>query len=291
MTQVGTGDYRYEVIRDFLKMPPGESLGIVSRVATDSQDRIYVFQRKNPPVVVFDPDGKYLGAWGSGEVTDPHGLKIVDDIVYTTDRSDSVAKSFSLDGKPLLELGQRGVHSNTGCTGSPWLAERAAGPFNHPTEMIAHPNGAIYVTDGYRNARVHRFTPEGRLVESWGTPGHGQGEFHLPHSIAFDPDGNLYVADRSNKRVQIFTPEGDFRGMWTGMGGPNDITRGKDGNFYIAEQEDGDKPAYVCVRDAKGNVLARMESRHVHGVGVDSQGNVYAGLTVDRSVDKFVRLR
>jgi len=240
---------------------------------------------------VFDPDGKYLGAWGSGEVTDPHGLKIVDDIVYTTDRSDSVAKSFSLDGKPLLELGQRGVHSDTGCTGSPWLAERAAGPFNHPTEMIAHPNGAIYVTDGYRNARVHRFTPDGRLVESWGTPGHGQGEFHLPHSIAFDPDGNLYVADRSNKRVQIFTPEGDFRGMWTGMGGPNDITRGKDGNFYIAEQEDGDKPAYVCVRDAKGNVLARMESRHVHGVGVDSQGNVYAGLTVDRSVDKFVRLR
>jgi hypothetical protein len=75
MTQIGTGDYRYEVIRDFLKMPPGESLGIVSRVATDSQDRIYVFQRKNPPVVVFDPDGKYLGSWGSGEVTDPHGLK------------------------------------------------------------------------------------------------------------------------------------------------------------------------------------------------------------------------
>jgi len=291
MTQIGTGDYRYEVIRDFLKMPPGESLGIVSRVATDSQDRIYVFQRKNPPVVVFDPDGKYLGSWGSGEVTDPHGLKIIADVVYTTDRSDSVAKSFTLDGKPLLELGQRGVHSDTGCTGSPWLAERAAGPFNHPTEMAAHPNGAIYVTDGYCNARVHRFTSDGRLVASWGTPGHGQGEFHLPHSIAFDPDGKLYVADRSNKRIQIFTPDGEYLGMWTGMGGPNDVTRGKDGNFYIAEQEDGGKPAYVCVRDPHGNVLARMESRHVHGVGVDSHGNVYAGLTVDRSVDKFIRVR
>jgi hypothetical protein len=77
--------------------------------------------------------------------------------------------------------------------------------------------------------------------------------------------------------------------MWTGMGGPNDITRGDDGTFVIAEQEDGDKPAYVCVRDAGGNVLARMESRHVHGVGVDSRGDIYAGLTVDRSVDKFVR--
>jgi DNA-binding beta-propeller fold protein YncE len=289
MTQAGAGSRTYELIRDFLKLPNGERFGLVSRVATDSQDRVYVFQRKNPPVVVFDRDGNFLTAWGTGEVTDPHGLKIVDDVVYTTDRSDSVAKSFTLDGKVLLALGQRGVHSDTGCTGSPWLAQRAAGPFNHPTEMIPHPNGDIYVTDGYRNARVHRFTSAGALVTSWGTPGHAPGEFHLPHSIAIEPEGKLYVADRSNKRIQIFSPDGDFLGQWTGMGGPNDITRARDGTFVIAEQEDGDKPAYVCVRDAEGNVLARMASRHVHGAGVDSRGDVYAGLTVDRSVDKFVR--
>ncbi len=289
MTQVGTGKYTYELIRDFPKLPAGESLGMVSRVATDSQDRVYVFQRKDPPVVVFDRDGKYLGAWGSGEVTDPHGLKIIDDVVYTTDRSDSVAKSFTLDGKPLLALGTRGVHSDTGQVGTNWLAERAAGPFNHPTEMIAHPNGDIYVTDGYRNARVHRFTRDGRLVKSWGTPGHGPGQFHLPHSIAFDDTGKLYVADRANKRIQIFTPDGDFLGQWTGMGGPNDITRGKDGNFYIAEQEVDGKPAQVCVRDGQGNVLVRFDSRHDHGVGVDSRGDIYAGLTTERSVDKFVR--
>jgi len=289
MTQVGNGDYTYEPIRNFPKLPAGQSFGMISRVATDSQDRIYVFQRKDPPVVVFDRDGNYLGAWGSGEVRDPHGLKIVDDVVYTTDRSDSVAKSFTLNGKVLLALGTPGVHSDTGCTGSPWLAQRAAGPFNHPTEMIVHPNGDIYVTDGYRNARVHRFTRDGQLVTSWGTPGKAPGEFHLPHSIAFDPDGRLYVADRANKRIQIFTPDGDYLGEWTGMGGPNDITRGKDGCYYIAEQEDGGKPAYVCVRDANGTVLVRLESRHVHGVGVDSRGDIYAGLTVDRSVDKFVR--
>src|SRR5271166_2960931 len=269
MTQTETDKYTYELIRDFCKLPAGQSFGLVSRVAADAQDRIYVFQRKNPPVVIFDRDGKYLGAWGSGEVTDPHGLKIV-------------------DGKVLLELGTRGQHSDTGHV-SNWLAERAAGPFNHPTEMIAHPNGDIYVTDGYRNARVHRFTRDGRLVKSWGTPGKGEGQFHLPHSIAFDPDGKLYVADRSNKRIQIFSPDGDFLGQWTGMGGPNDVTRGKDGNFYIAEQEDDGKPAYVCVRDGQGTVLARMESRHVHGVGVDSRGDIYAGLTQERSVDKFVR--
>ena len=289
MAQIGTGKYSYELIPDFLKLPAGQSFGMVSRVATDAQDRVYVFQRTDPPIVVFDREGKYLGAWGSGAVTDPHGLKIVGDVAYTTDRSDSVARSFTLDGKPLLELGQRGEHSDTGKVGTNWLAERAAGPFNHPTEMMAHPNGDIYVTDGYRNARVHRFTRDGRLIKSWGAPGHGPGQFHLPHSIAYDDDGKLYVADRANKRIQIFTPDGDYLGQWTGMGGPNDITRGKDGNFYIAEQEDDGKPAQICVRDAKGAVLARFASRHVHGIGVDSHGDIYAGLTQDRSVDKFVR--
>jgi DNA-binding beta-propeller fold protein YncE len=289
MTRVGTGQYTYEVIRDWPKLPNGESLGVVSRVATDSQDRVYVFQRKDPPVVIFDREGNYLGSWGTGAVREAHGMKIVDDVVYTTDRPDSVAVSFTLEGRPLLVLGKRGVHSDTGCEKSPYNVPRAAGPFNHPTEMMPHPNGDIYVTDGYRNARVHRFKPDGQLVRSWGTPGKGEGEFHLPHSIAIDPNGTLYVADRSNKRVQIFSPDGEFLGVWTGMGGPNDITRGKDGTFYIAEQEDGEKPAYICIRDSKGQVLARLTSRHIHGVGVDSRGDIYAGLTVDRSVDKFVR--
>jgi DNA-binding beta-propeller fold protein YncE len=289
MAQTGAGPYRYERIQDFFKLPEGQSFGMISRVAADAQDRIYVFQRKDPPVVVFDRDGSYLGAWGSGEVTDPHGLKIVGDTVYTTDRSDSVAKSFTLDGKVKLSLGARGEHSDTGTIAN-WLAERAGGPFNHPTEMIRHPNGDIYVTDGYRNARVHRFAADGTLKTSWGAPGNGPGQFHLPHSIAFDDDGKLYVADRSNKRIQIFTPEGQYLGEWTGMGGPNDISRGKDGNFYIAEQEDSGNPAYCTVRDPQGNVLAKMESRHVHGIGVDSKGDIYAGLTQNRSVDKFVRV-
>jgi sugar lactone lactonase YvrE len=280
--------YKYEVIRDFFKLPDGEPFGLISRVAADDQDRIYVFQRRDPPVVVFDSSGKHLAFWGSGAVTDPHGLKIVGDTVYTTDRIDSVAKSFSLDGKIKLQLGTPGQASDTGHVEN-WLVERAAGPFNHPTEMMRHPNGDIYVTDGYQNARVHRFSADGKLKTSWGTPGKGPGQFHLPHSIAFDDDGNLLVADRSNRRIQIFTPEGQYLREWTGMGGPNDISRGKDGNFYIAEQEADGNPAYCTVRSPKGDVLAKMESRHVHGIGVDSQGNIYAGLTQNRGVDKFVR--
>ena len=290
MTQQGTGKHTYELIRDWPRMPKGETLGVVSRVATDSQDRVYVFQRKDPPVVIFDRDGNYLGCWGIGAVSQAHGLKIVDDVAYTTDRPDSVAVSFSLDGKPLLVLGRRGVHSDTGCEKSPWLALRAGGPFNHPTEMMPHPNGDIYVTDGYRNCCVHRFTRDGRLVKSWGTPGKGEGQFHLPHSIAIDPGGRLYVADRANKRIQMFSPDGEFLGAWTDMSGPNDITRGRDGVFYIAEQEQGDNPSYICIRDSDGKVITRLETRHAHGVGVDSRGDIYAGLTVDQSVDKFVRV-
>src|SRR5512133_2564521 len=121
MAQLGTGEYTYELIPDFFKLPEGQSFGLVSRVAADAQDRIYVFQRKDPPVVVFDRQGKYLGGWGTGEVTDPHGLTIVGDVGYATDRSDSVAKSFALDGKPRLELGTRGGHSDTGHINN-WLA-------------------------------------------------------------------------------------------------------------------------------------------------------------------------
>jgi len=156
--------------------------------------------------------------------------------------------------------------------------------------MMPHPNGDIYVTDGYRNCRVHRFTPDGQLVKSWGTPGKADDQYHLPHSIAIDPAGKLYVADRANRRIKVLSPDGELLGMWTGMGGPNDITLGKDGIFYIAEQEYDDKPAYICLRDGKGNVITRLESRHIHGVGVDSRGDIYAGLTVDKSVDKFVRV-
>ncbi len=291
MAQHGSGSHTYELVRDWPKMPKGQSLGVVSRVATDSQDRVYVFQRKDPPVVVFDRDGNYLGTWGIGAIKEAHGLKIVNDIAFTTDRPDSVCVSFTLDGRPLMVLGRRGVHSDTGNVKSPWLAERAGGPFNHPTEMMPHPNGDIYVTDGYRNCRVHRFSSDGRLKESWGTPGKGDYEYHLPHSIAIDGNGTLYIADRANRRIKLLTPDGQLLGMWTGMGGPNDISLGKDGIFYIAEQEYDDKPAYICLRDNAGNVLTRLETRHVHGVGVDSRGDIYAGLTVDQSVDKFVRVR
>jgi DNA-binding beta-propeller fold protein YncE len=290
MTQVGTGKYTYELIPDFPKLPEGLSFGVVSRVATDSRGRLYVFQRKDPPVLVFERDGTYVDSWGSGQFIDPHGIRIVDDVVYTTDRKDHVAMAFTLEGKLLQTLGTHGVHTDTGCSKSPYIVERAAGPFNEPTDMIPGPSGDLYVTDGYCNSRVHRFTKDGELVKSWGEPGKTKpGDFHLVHSVVIAPDGKLYVCDRSNRRVQIFTAEGQFVGMWTGMGGPNDIDRDDEGTFYICEQEADGNPAYICIRDGDGAVLAKWATRHAHGLTVDAHGDIYVGLTTSLSVDKYVR--
>src|SRR5205807_6748497 len=164
MATVGSGSYRYEVVESWAKLPAGWTFGPVRAVATDSRDRVYAFQRKDPPIIVFDRDGSYLGSWGSSAIKDPHGIAIINDVIYLTDRDDHVALKFTLDGKPLLVLGERGKASDTGCTKDGGRVLRAAGPFNKPTEMVVAPSGDLYVTDGYRNSRVHRFDHDGRLV-------------------------------------------------------------------------------------------------------------------------------
>jgi len=289
--KVGSDEYAYELVEDFAKLPEGESFGLISRLTTDSQGHLYVFQRKDPAVLVFDPDGNFLKSWGTGEFKRPHGFKIVDDLVYTTDQLDNVAMIYTLDGKLVKQLGTRGQHSDTGCEDWHTLPLRAAGPFNHPTEMMPGPSGDLYVTDGYRNSRVHRFSKDGELIQSWGQPGNSApGEFHLPHTMAISPDGTLYVSDRANARVQMFTPDGKFIGMWTGMGGPNDIARDKNGIFYLLEQATATSKPSVSVRDGNGAVLTRWEMPHAHGMGIDSSGNIYVGRTKELRVDKYARV-
>ena len=167
MPTVGTGKYTYTLIQDWAKLSPGETFAMVSAVATDSQDRVYGFQRKDPPIVIFDRNGNFLSSWGNGAFDFAHGISISDDIVYLTDRNNSVCLIYTLDGKPIQMLGRHGVHSDTGCERPGDLVPRAAGPFNYPSEMVADPAGDLYVSDGYRNARVHRFASDGHLKRSW----------------------------------------------------------------------------------------------------------------------------
>ena len=290
MTTVGSGKYTYTLIQDWAKLPPGQTFGSVSAVATDSQDRVYAFQRAEPPVVIFDRDGNFVGSWGNGAFVNPHGIYIEDDIIYLTDREGSVAMKYTLDGKPLQIIGEHGVYSDTGCEVSGEVAPRAAGPFNYLTELVPAANGDLYVSDGYRNARVHRFSSAGQLISSWGEPGKGgPNQMHLPHSLIVGQDGRIYVCDRENSRIQIFSAEGEYIEMWTDMHRPLDISQDADGVFYITERAEDGSPPQVSVLGPDGQVLARFPSRSGHGSWVDAHGDIYLALTAEGSIDKYVR--
>ena len=291
MATVGTGKYTYELIQDWAKLPAGQNFGTVSAVASDSQDRVYVFQRQEPPVVIFDRNGNYLNSWGQGMFENPHGIFIKDDIVYLTDREGSIAMKTDLEGKPLLTIGTKGEYSDTGCEVAGEVCPRAAGPFNFLTEMVPAPNGDLYISDGYRNARVHRFSAAGTLISSWGQPGKGgPGEFHLPHSLIVGQDGRVFLCDRENSRVQVFSPEGEYITMWTDMQRPLDISQDSEGIFYTSERPDDNHPPQMSVLDGDGKVLERFPCRSAHGSWVDAHGDLYLALTSEKSVDKYVRV-
>ena len=289
MATVGSGRYTYTVEEDWAKLPEGESFAMVSAIATDSQDRVYAFQRKEPPVLIFDRDGNLQDSWGNGSFVFAHGFYIEDDVVYVTDRDTSVCIMYTLDGKPIQMLGRHGRHSDTGCENPGDLVPRAAGPFNYPSELVPSPSGELYVSDGYRNSRVHRFTSEGQLIQSWGEPGKSEANhFHLPHSLIIDSD-RVIVCDRENHRIQLFSLDGGFLGFWNDIKRPMDISRDSEGNFVVSEGQVDGASARLSVLDPSGGVLSRFECRGSgHGSWIDSRGDIYLAGVPD-AIDKYVR--
>jgi DNA-binding beta-propeller fold protein YncE len=290
MATVGTGKYTYSVIQDWAKLPPGETFAMVSAVATDAQDRVYAFQRKDPPIAVFDREGKFLTSWGNGAFLFAHGIFIANDTVYLTDRDSSVCLMYTLDGKPIQMLGRHGVHSDTGCEKPGDLVPHAAGPFNYPSELVPAPSGDLYVSDGYRNARVHRFTWDGQLKKSWGEPGKtAPGQFHLPHSLIVAHE-KVYVCDRENHRIQVFDLDGKFLELWSDIQRPMDISVDRDGMLVVSEGNVNNSSARISILDTAGKVLSRFDCRGPgHGSWVDSHGDIYVGLNNPGGIDKFVR--
>ena len=291
MTTVGSGNYTYEVVENWARLPEGDTFAMVSAIATDSQDRVFAFQRKDPPILIFDRDGNLLDSWGNGAFTFAHGIYIDDeDTVYLTDRDNSVCLVYTIDGKPIQMLGRHGVHSDTGCENPGDLCPRSAGPFNYPAELVPSPSGDLYVADGYRNARVHRFSWDGQLKQSWGEPGKSEaGHFHLPHSLLIHND-TIFLCDRENHRMQLFSLDGEFITIWDDIQRPMDISADSEGNLVVSEGSVNDSSARVSVLDTSGNVLARFDCRGPgHGSWVDSRGDIYVGLSDGTGIDKFVR--
>ena len=271
---IGSGDTTFEVIHPFGNLPWGWTYGNVSHVATDSKNNVYAFQRKDPPILVFDKDGNFLTGWGQGILFDAHGIFISqEDDIFLIDRDHHEVLKFNTNGEVIFRLGKR---------------ERPAfqAPFNHPTDIgVAPDSGDIYVSDGYGNSNVHRFSAEGKYLGSWGKPGDKPGEFTTPHAVWIDDNERVYIADRENNRIQIFSLEGDYITEWRDLFHPMDIFQDGKGRFFVSDQI-----PRISVFDSTGTLLARGKTAaNPHGIWGDKLGNLYgagneAGLTKYRKV-------
>ncbi|MCB2053833.1 MAG: hypothetical protein KDE35_06270 [Geminicoccaceae bacterium] len=302
----------YEVIEGWERLPEGWSFVEVAGVAVDSRDRVYVFNRGAHPVIFFDKEGKFLDAWGEGVFTSPHGIFIDGrDRLYCADDGDHTVRVFDTEGTLQMMLGEPGVAAETGFALGVSRVQHSGGPFNKVTNVATGPTGDLFVADGYGNARVHRFTADGRLLCSWGEPGSGPGQFDLPHGIAVDSGGRVFVADRENSRIQIFSSDGAFLDAWNWVNRPDDLFIDANDYLYVAElgwstppqaqphfnfmlhpPHGHDPVARVTVCDLDGSVVSRFGGHEAvlpgnfiapHGIAVDSRGDLYVGEVVERS--------
>ena len=295
-----TGALSYEVVEGWEQLPAGHEHRDVAGVAVDGEDRVFLICRGDHPIVMYDRKGSFLGSWGEGEFTyRTHGITIgPDESVYCTDDGNHTVRKFTPRGKLLMTLGTMSTPSDTGYDGKDTgTVSRAGGPFNRPTNLAISPKGDLYISDGYGNCRVHQFSPSGERKRSWGVPGGGPGEFFLPHGIAVAADGRVFVCDRENDRIQIFSPDGEYLTEWTDTQRPTHIVFDPEGRAYVSElwwhkgqksQRHGpiQDPRYgrVSVYDRNGRVLGRWGSLDAcaagsfvapHGIAVDSKGDVY----------------
>ena len=297
--EVGSGDFMYRAVPQWEQLPDDWTFVEAVSVAVDSQDRVYVFNRGQHPVVVFDRDGNFLKAWGEGQFDRPHGIWIgPDDTLYLSDDQGHTVSQYSTDGQPLMTLGTKGSASDTGVTSSDYRTIQQAGPpFNLPTNVALSPEGEIYVSDGYGNCRVHKFSRDGELLFSWGEPGDGNGQFHLPHGIGVDSLGRVLVADRENSRLQLFSPDGTFIEDWTEIVRPCQVFLDPNDNVFVAElgkragmfpwmtPDPASTGGRVSVFSSAGELITRWGGGDApcspadffapHDICVDSAGSVY----------------
>ncbi|MBV9556608.1 MAG: SBBP repeat-containing protein, partial [Pseudolabrys sp.] len=296
--QLGTGRFAFEVDENWAKLPDEVVLGDVAAVGVDKHDNVYAFNRGDHPIAAFDSSGNLLRTWGEGVFTRPHGVHVgPDDTIWLTDDGDHTVRHCTLDGRILMQLGIPGKPS-------PFMSGE---PFHRCTHTALSPQGELYISDGYGNARIHKYTPDGRLLFSWGEPGTDPGQFNIPHNICCDADGWVYVADRENHRVQVFEGNGKWQTQWNNLHRPNGMCMecGHHPLCYIGEggpsgEINRDWPNIgprISIHTHDGTVLARLGKPHAgvapgqftspHGIAVDSRGNIYVGELSARAWPRF----
>lgn len=286
MVALGTSRFTYDVVDNWAKLPEGWTFKECAAVGVDSRDNVYVFNRGAHPMIIFDRNGKFLRSWGEGIFPRAHGLTMgPDDTMFCTDDGDHTVRKCTLDGRVLLTLGTSGKPA-------PFMSGK---PFNRCTHVAIDPrNGDFYVSDGYGNARIHKYSPSGKLLFSWGESGTEPGQFNIAHNIGTDKDGWVYLADRENQRVQVFDANGKYETQWVNMARPCGlyVDQSKElvyvGELGVAIGSNRDARGLgprVSIYDTQGNVLARLGDQGPgegpgqfiapHGVSIDSRGDIY----------------
>ncbi|MCL0100148.1 peptidyl-alpha-hydroxyglycine alpha-amidating lyase family protein [Dehalococcoidia bacterium] len=285
---IGSGNFIYDHLDSWQKLPNGMRLIETPGLAVNSKDEVYALTRNTDhPVMVFDREGTYLRSFGKNVFSNrTHGAMFgPDDTLFCADDGTHTITKWTTDGELLMTIGTPDVPK-----------PRFSGePFNKPTHAAISPNtGDIFVTDGYGNARVHKFTSSGEYILSWGEPGIDPGQFLRPHNIVMDSNERIYVADREAHRVQVFDTEGGVIEVWNNLYMPDGMTIGPDGNIYIGELNGlpgmDDAPGLghrISILDQHGNLLARFGDPYEgeepgkftapHSVAVDSHGDIYVG--------------
>ncbi len=295
----------YKVDPNWPQRPENVKWAAMPGVAVDGKDRVWLFTRATPPIQVYDASGKYIRGFGDEVIRTAHYLKFDDQgNVWVADMGNHTVLQFTPEGKLLRELGTRG---EPGCDET---------HMNKPTDMAVTPDGQVFVSDGYGNNRIVHFDRKGKFVKAWGKAGIGPGEFNLPHAIAMDSKGKLFVADRSNVRIQVFDQSGKFLEQWCNMLVPWGLSMtGKDelwacGSSPMAWPESGrylgcpPKDQVFMKFDTSGKLLELWtvpkgrdgkeqpgEVNWLHAIAVDSKGNIYAGDIKGQKAQKFVRVK
>ena len=280
------GGFNYRVVEGWGQGTDGRAFGgVTPAVATDSHDRVYITRREPAAILVYDREGRFLTTWGEDLLKSPHSVWFDDrDHLYVADVEDHTVRKFGSEGRVLQTLGTPG---QVGAPGQ---------PFNRPTWAVLAPWGELYVTDGYGQFRVHRFSADGTLLHSWGEEGTGPGQFALPHCLRVDSRGRVLVLDRENRRLQIFDAEGVYLDEWPDLDGPNDLFIDPDDNVHIAEGN-----YRISVFNLDGELLARWGEHgeapgqfadHPHGLWLDSRGDLYVSEVpfLDNRLQKFTRV-
>ena len=286
---LGSGEHRYRVVEDWAKLPDGWEFRDVAAVAVDSKDQVYVFNRGEHPMIVFDREGNFLRSWGEGEYPRAHGIHIgPDETLYLTDDGSHTVRRCTLEGKLLMTLGVPG-------TPAPFMSNE---PFHRCTHTALSPDGHLFVSDGYGNACVHKYSPDGKLVKTWGESGSDPGQFNIVHNITADDDGWIYVADRENHRVQVFDTEGRYEAQWNNLHRPCGLfmPRGSCPHCFIGELGPGmavnrnapNLGPRLSIVTHEGELVARLGGEEgpgqgpgkflaPHGLTVDGRGDIYVG--------------